>query len=135
MPGCRESVVDRKHLAAAGHQAPRCMNCREWGWLMSGLEFPAFRSAAVVRAPIPGWLTDYNTARPHSALGYLPPSVYRAQCEEKAKVSPSLSPSVSRIGGHSTNRMLRMGRCLRDVRYPNPCPTDTAHPSHPGACQ
>lgn len=47
------------------------------------------RSAAVVLAQVPGWLTDYNTVRPHSALGYLPPSVYRAQCEQKAKVSPS----------------------------------------------
>lgn len=47
------------------------------------------RSGAVVLAQVPGWLTDYNTVRPHSALGYLPPSVYRAQFEEKTKISPS----------------------------------------------
>ena len=47
------------------------------------------RSSAMILAQVPGWLTDYNTVRPHSALGYLPPSVYRAQCEQKAKVSPS----------------------------------------------
>ena len=60
-----------------------------WNLRRDGLGEADLRSAAVVRAPIPGWLTDYNTVRPHSALGYLPPSVYRAQCEEKAKVSPS----------------------------------------------
>ena len=47
------------------------------------------RSAAAVLAQVPTWLADYNTVRPHSALGYRPPSVYRAQCEEKAKVSLS----------------------------------------------
>lgn len=59
------------------------------------------RSAAVVLAKVPGGITDYNTVRPHSALGYLSPSVYRARCGEKAKVSLRESLSVSPNGRHS----------------------------------
>ena len=39
------------------------------------LEDADLRSAAVVLAQLPRWIADYNTARPHSALGYRPPSV------------------------------------------------------------
>lgn len=47
------------------------------------------RSADVVLAQLERWIVDYNTARPHSALGYVPPTRYR---EQKANVRP---PSVS----------------------------------------
>lgn len=30
------------------------------------------------RAVIAGWVTDYNTARPHSAIGYQTPAAYAA---------------------------------------------------------
>jgi putative transposase len=43
------------------------------------------RSAATVLQQIPRWIADYNTARPHSALGYVPPTRYR---EQMAKVRP-----------------------------------------------
>lgn len=40
------------------------------------------RDAATALAQVPGWFHDYNTVRPHSALGYRAPRQYR---EEKAK--------------------------------------------------
>jgi len=50
------------------------------------LEEADLRSAAVVLTQVPRWITDYNTERPHSALGYRPPTRYR---EERAKVRPN----------------------------------------------
>ena len=49
------------------------------------LEEADLRSAAAVLAQLPRWIVDYNTARPHSALGYVPPTRYR---EQKANVRP-----------------------------------------------
>jgi putative transposase len=50
------------------------------------LEEADLRSAAVVLAQVPRWITDYNTVRPHSALDYRPPTRYR---EERTKVRPN----------------------------------------------
>lgn len=36
-------------------------------------------SAAAVLAQLPAWIADYNGLAPHSALGYRPPLVYRAE--------------------------------------------------------
>ena len=61
------------------------------------LEEADLRSADAVLAQLPRWIVDYNTVRPHSALGYLPPTRYR---EEKAKVRPPLSVSSNRGSLH-----------------------------------
>lgn len=38
-----------------------------------------FENLAHVRALTQDWLVTYNTERPHKALGYLPPAIFRAQ--------------------------------------------------------
>ncbi|MGH7615206.1 MAG: IS3 family transposase [Gemmatimonadales bacterium] len=47
------------------------------------LEEADLRSPDTVLPQLPRWITDYNTARPHSALGYLPPTRYREQEGER----------------------------------------------------
>lgn len=37
-----------------------------------------FRSLDRARAAVASWVDDYNTERPHSALGYLSPAAYAA---------------------------------------------------------
>jgi putative transposase len=37
-----------------------------------------FFSMNHVRAIVAGWVGDYNTARPHSAIGYMTPAAYAA---------------------------------------------------------
>lgn len=49
-----------------------------------------FTSMAQARAVITAWATDYNTARPHSALGYQTP----AACAAKLKAMGAGSPPV-----------------------------------------
>ena len=52
----------------------------------------AFRSLAEARDIIEAWRQDYNTARPHSSLGGMPPEEYgRAMNEENLN---SQSPNV-----------------------------------------
>ena len=43
-------------------------------------------SAAVVLDQLPVWIADYNGRAPHSALGYRPPLVYRAEWAATAAV-------------------------------------------------
>jgi putative transposase len=42
-----------------------------------------FFSMTHARAVIAGWVDDFNTARPHSAIGYMTPAAYAA-CAEPA---------------------------------------------------
>lgn len=52
-----------------------------------------FTSMAQARAVIATWVTDYNTARPHSALGYQTPAAHAAKLKAMGPVSPPLRGS------------------------------------------
>ena len=43
-----------------------------------GLNEHLFFSMSHVRAVVGGWVQDFNTARPHSAIGYMTPAAYAA---------------------------------------------------------
>src|SRR5262249_36069175 len=51
-----------------------------------------FYSLAEVRAMTEEWRTDYNTERPHKALGYLSPLKYAEQHHNESGHSPQLYP-------------------------------------------
>jgi putative transposase len=48
-----------------------------------------FFSMTHVRAVIAGWVADFNTARPHSAIGYMTPAAYAAALNPQRASSPS----------------------------------------------
>ena len=52
-----------------------------------------FTSMAQARAVIAAWVTYYNTARPHSALGYQTPAAHAAKLKAMGPVSPPLRGS------------------------------------------
>jgi putative transposase len=52
-----------------------------------------FTSMAQARAVITAWATDYNTTRPHSALGYQTPAAHAAKLKAMGPVSPPLRGS------------------------------------------
>jgi putative transposase len=41
------------------------------------------------RVVIAGWVADYNTARPHSAIGYMTPAAYAAALNPQRAWAPS----------------------------------------------
>ena len=43
-----------------------------------------FASLGHMRSVIDNWREDYNHHRPHSALGYVPPTVFAARCRQLA---------------------------------------------------
>jgi putative transposase len=48
-----------------------------------------FFSMNHARAVIAGWVTDFNTARPHSAIGYMTPAAYAAALNPQRASAPS----------------------------------------------
>jgi putative transposase len=52
-----------------------------------------FTSMVQTRAVIAAWVADYNTARPHSALGYQTPAAHAAKLKAMGPVSPPLRGS------------------------------------------
>ena len=52
-----------------------------------------FTSMAQARAVIVAWVADYNTARPHSALGYQTPAAHAAKLKAMGSASPPLRGS------------------------------------------
>jgi len=52
-----------------------------------------FTSMAQARAVIAAWSADYNTARPHSALGYQTPAAHAAKLKAMWPISPPLRGS------------------------------------------
>lgn len=48
-----------------------------------------FFSMAHARAVIAGWVADFNTARPHSAIGYMTPAAYAAALNPQRTSAPS----------------------------------------------
>lgn len=52
-----------------------------------------FRDLSHARAMIGAWVRDYNTRRPHSALGYLTPAAFAAACASQRAEEPVASPA------------------------------------------
>ena len=52
-----------------------------------------FTSMAQARAVIAAWVADYNTTRPHSALGYQTPAAHAAKLKAMGPVSPPVPGS------------------------------------------
>ncbi len=50
-------------------------------------EFESLKSARGLTA---AWRDDYNNHRPHSSLGYVPPSKFAARCAASATATPAL---------------------------------------------
>ncbi|OYW88195.1 MAG: hypothetical protein B7X53_12355 [Hyphomonas sp. 34-62-18] len=50
-----------------------------------------FRDLAHARHLIGAWVTDYNTRRPHSALGYQTPAAFAATCQPHRVQKPVAS--------------------------------------------
>ena len=44
------------------------------------------------RAVVAGWVHDFNTARPHSAIGYMTPAAYAAS------LKPQRAPAPRQLG-------------------------------------
>ena len=56
-------------------------NGRLWDECLNGEIFYSFREARIV---IENWRVEYNTLRPHSALGYRPPAPAAIQLKENS---------------------------------------------------
>jgi putative transposase len=63
-----------------------------------------FRNLFDARTKIAGWKADYNTARPHSSLGYRTPSEFAAQWQRPSSSAqsipqpePSVKPSLTAL--------------------------------------
>lgn len=68
------------------------------GWMRDKLlNESLFISLAHARAIIGNWVQDYNTARPHSSLGYLTPAAHAANLHTTVSAS-SAPPGLQ--GGH-----------------------------------
>jgi hypothetical protein len=52
-----------------------------------------FFSMSHVRAVIAGWVEDFNTARPHSAIGYMTPAAYAALNPQRASAPSHIESS------------------------------------------
>ena len=58
------------------------------------------------RAKIAAWVDDYNTGRPHSALGYATPAAFAARCAASApellSAKPQATPPLQQHSGPLT---------------------------------
>ncbi len=71
-----------------------------------------FTSLAHVREKIAAWVDDYNTRRPHSALGYATPAAFAADLKKQGAASlriaggyatqPLAQPALSRTNDAGT---------------------------------
>jgi transposase InsO family protein len=50
-----------------------------------GFQISVFTSLKEARQTIEEWRINYNTKRPHSSLGYVPPAVWAKQHSDNAK--------------------------------------------------
>ena len=53
------------------------------------LDMELFESLQAARRLTVTWLDDYNTERPHSSLGYVPPAEFAARCRNSIRATPS----------------------------------------------
>lgn len=58
------------------------------------LDAHLFSSLSEVREITHKWLISYNEERPHQALGYLPPAVFRQQQTKTSTTTPQLKSST-----------------------------------------
>lgn len=71
-----------------------------------------FISLAHARAVIGNWVDDYNTARPHSSLGYQTPAAHAANLQAMGLVSPPLRGSEPNPIAHIAPTGVTSGRTL-----------------------
>ena len=59
------------------------------------------------RAVVAGWVEDFNTARPHSAIGYMTPAAYAASLKPQRASAPrdleSSAPMPVATDAHKRN--------------------------------
>ncbi len=53
-----------------------------------------FTSLPQARAALAGWVADYNTTRPHSALGYQTPAAHAAKLKAMGPASPPVRAPI-----------------------------------------
>jgi hypothetical protein len=72
------------------------------------LDRELFRTLTEARVVINGWLVEYNTFRPHRALGMKPPAVFaagtRAQLKEAKREGVGLVTNVTQTGPEPGSR-------------------------------
>jgi len=59
------------------------------------LALEEFESLSAARKLTAAWRGDYNDHRPHSSLGYVPPSEFAARCAASTPEKPSATPQPS----------------------------------------
>ena len=64
-----------------------------------------FRNLFDARTKIAGWQADYNTARPHSSLGYRTPSEFANQWQRPSSSAHSIPPSEPSVKPSLTARL------------------------------
>lgn len=74
-----------------------------------------FTSIAQARAVISAWKTDYNTTRPHSALGYQTPAAHTATFKAMGSGSPSVPSFDPGPIAHSTIKGLTSAKALLSI--------------------
>jgi transposase InsO family protein len=73
-----------------------------------------FRDLAHARAAIATWVYDYNTARPHSAIGYATPAAFFASRRSHRPAAPELIDGSARPAVASTARMGKLNLPVPD---------------------
>lgn len=63
-----------------------------------------FRNLAHARDLIAAWVTDYNTERPHSALGYQPPAGFALHLT--TAIARPAARDESSVAGHNVKRRM-----------------------------
>jgi putative transposase len=71
-----------------------------------------FISLAHARAVIGDWVQDYNTARPHSSLGYQTPAVHAEILKAMGSASPPLRGSEAEPIAHIAPKGVTLGQTL-----------------------
>jgi putative transposase len=74
-----------------------------------------FFSTNHARAVIAGWVDDYDTARPHSAIGYMTPAAYAASLKPQRAAAPrhlgGSAPTPVATVAHARNSKLTIPVC------------------------
>lgn len=85
----------RLALHRTGQADPRhaCAESFQGRMRDEGLNEHLFFSMSHVRAVVAGWVHDFNTARPHSTIGYMSPAAYAATLKPQRAPAPRQSQS------------------------------------------
>lgn len=74
------------------------------------LAMEVFDRVTTARRLTASWREDYNTLRPHSSLGYVPPAVFAARCAASAPASAAPQPALQQHSGNNrTDSFIKAG--------------------------